>query len=236
MQIGWDMESENKQEYKKAIEYILSLLKDKTLKVGDRLPTERGIAHTLSISRNSIREALSVLNGMGIIERRQGSGNYVSKNLAGAIQDMIRIMLAVDSTTKEDICSFRRYMDKMVCMAILERGMDEKCTLQMQMILEKMEIAENADIAALDENFHRNLILATENSFWITIMDAVIGVYREWIDRVLEKADVKDYNRLLKSHSLILSGLIENRQDLCMYAIDSHYDIIDRLLKNRKQL
>lgn len=225
---------QSKQEYKKVIEYICGLLQDSSLKVGDKLPTERGIAETLSISRNSIREALSVLNGMGIIERRQGSGNYVSKNSVGAIQDMIRIMLTIDSTTKEDICSFRRYMDKMVCMAIFDRGTQEKWKVQMQLILEKMEIAGNNEIAVLDENFHRNLMLATDNSFWITIMDAVIGVYREWIDKVLDKADAADYNKLLKSHSLIFSGLIENKHDLCMYAIDTHYDIIDRLLKNEQ--
>ena len=65
------MENSNKQEYKKVIEYICQLLNDNSLKAGDRLPAERSIAQTLSISRNSIREALSALNGMGIIERRQ---------------------------------------------------------------------------------------------------------------------------------------------------------------------
>ena len=98
------MQETNKQEYKKVIEYICGLLQENILKVGDRLPAERVIAQKLSISRNSIREALSMLNGMGIVERRQGSGNYVSKNSVGAIQDMIRIMLTIDSTTKEEIC------------------------------------------------------------------------------------------------------------------------------------
>lgn len=225
------MEKTNKQEYKKVIEYICGLLQKSSLKVGDKLPTERNIAETLSISRNSIREALSILSGMGLIERRQGSGNYVSKNSVVAIQDMIRIMLTIDRTTKEDICSFRRYMDKMVCMAIFDREINDNWRLQMQIILEKMEIAGNNEIAALDESFHRNLMLATDNLFWITIMDAVIGIYREWIDKVLEKADASDYNKILKSHSLIFSGIVENKQELCMYAIDMHYDIIDRLLK-----
>ena len=105
----------------------------------------------------------------------------------------------------------------------------------LELILEKMEIAGNDEIALLDEDFHKNLMLATDNSFWITIMDAVIGVYREWINKVLEKSDAEDYKKLLKSHSLIFSGLVENKRDLCMYAIDMHYDIIDRLLKNDSQ-
>lgn len=80
-----------------------------------------------------------------------------------------------------------------------------------------MELAGSADIADLDESFHRNLMLATENSFWISIMDAVIGVYREWIEKVFEETDADDYDRLLKCHSLILSGIWKiNRICACM--------------------
>ena len=50
-----------RQEYEKAVQYIYSMLRDGVVKPGDRLPTERAIAETLGISRNSTREALSVL-------------------------------------------------------------------------------------------------------------------------------------------------------------------------------
>ena len=93
-------------------------------------------------------------------------------------------------------------------MAVFDKGTQEKWRVTMQLILEKMEIAGNDEIALLDEDFHKNLMLATDNSFWITIMDAVIGVYREWINKVLEKSDAEDYKKLLKSHSLIFSGLV----------------------------
>ena len=62
-----------------------------------------------------------------------------------------------------------------------------------------------------------------------------LDVEMEKVNKVLEKSDAEDYKKLLKSHSLIFSGLVENKRDLCMYAIDMHYDIIDRLLKNDNQ-
>ena len=74
------------QEYTKAIGYIYELVNDGTLEVGSKLPTERAIAQQLGIGRNSTREALSILHGMGIIERRQGSGNYISSD-AGNTHD-----------------------------------------------------------------------------------------------------------------------------------------------------
>ena len=65
-------------EYEKAINYIYSLICDGSLKVGSKLPAERAIAEKLGIGRNSTREALSILHGMGIVTRVHGSGNYVS--------------------------------------------------------------------------------------------------------------------------------------------------------------
>ena len=65
------------QEYEKAIQYIYELMKSGELTIGSRLPTERALAETLGIGRNSTREALSIMHGMGLIERRQGSGNYI---------------------------------------------------------------------------------------------------------------------------------------------------------------
>lgn len=65
-------------EYEKAIEYIDQMIRDGELVTGSRLPTERTISEHLGIGRNSTREALSILHGMGMIKRVQGSGNYVT--------------------------------------------------------------------------------------------------------------------------------------------------------------
>lgn len=43
------------QEYKKAIQYIYELMKSGELTIGSRLPTERALAETLGIGRNSTR-------------------------------------------------------------------------------------------------------------------------------------------------------------------------------------
>ncbi len=66
-------------EYEKAIQYIYSLMQDGTLQNGSKLPTERTIAETLESEEIRLGEALSILHGMGMIERVQGSGNYISK-------------------------------------------------------------------------------------------------------------------------------------------------------------
>lgn len=49
------------------------------LAAGEALPPERLLAQDLGVSRNALREALTRLSSLGMIERRQGSGNRVSR-------------------------------------------------------------------------------------------------------------------------------------------------------------
>ena len=72
------MSKTTSMEYEKVIDYIDELIKNGDLCIGTKLPTERVIAEHLGIGRNSTREALSILHGMGMIRRVQGSGNYVT--------------------------------------------------------------------------------------------------------------------------------------------------------------
>lgn len=62
------MEKQTTQEYEKAIAYIIDRIKEGSLQLGSKLPPERRIAEELGIGRNSIREAISILHGMGLID------------------------------------------------------------------------------------------------------------------------------------------------------------------------
>ncbi|MBN1947622.1 MAG: FadR family transcriptional regulator [Bradymonadales bacterium] len=44
------------------------------LQAGDRLPPERELAHTLGTNRNTLREAIRILESFGLVEVRQGRG------------------------------------------------------------------------------------------------------------------------------------------------------------------
>ena len=183
-------------EYEKAINYIYSLICDGSLKVGSKLPAERAIAEKLGIGRNSTREALSILHGMGMITRVQGSGNYVSKNAGSSIKQIITVMLALGTITKQDVCEFRRIMEKSVCSVLINKSFSRQQEEHFRELLNEMKIAQSKRLVEIDKAFHDSLILATENTLFITVMEAVTEVYREWIDIVLKKADKENKQKL----------------------------------------
>lgn len=217
-------------EYEKAIDYILSMIQQGELTVGSKLPTERAIADRLSIGRNSTREALSILHGMGMVDRVHGSGNYISENANGTMRQMLVMMLALGTITKKDICEFRRVMEKATCTLILSKGLREEHRLQLEKILSDMKKALGKKQAALDKELHLLLIRASENSLLETIMSAVMTVYRDWIDVALSKAGSDAKAKLRDCHNGIVGGLASGDADEVSRNIDAHYDLTEELI------
>ncbi len=217
-------------EYEKAINYIYGLMKDGTLREGSRLPAERAISEELGIGRNSTREALSILQGMGLIESVRGSGNYVTRKAGQSIKQTIKMMLALGSISEQDVCVFRREMERSVCSLLMRKTLPSERKQEMEYLLHKMKHLRGKRLAEADKTFHDLLIQATENDLWIIIMEAVTEVYSEMIDRAIRNADEDGQNRLRQFHEDIFMGLVDKDNEKMMRAIEEHYDMIEELL------
>lgn len=215
-------------EYEKAIDYIFGMIQNGELTVGSKLPTERAIAQELNIGRNSTREALSILHGMGMVKSVQGSGNYICADANKTIFQILTVMLALGSITKKDVCEFRRAMEKTVCMLLLEKGISEDADKKMKSLLDNMKKDQSA--VRSDKEFHALLVTATQNELLSTIMGAVMTVYQEWIELVLKKADPETKNILVSYHEDIYNGIKDKNESLVNEAIDKHYNLIEELL------
>lgn len=224
---------EEGREYQKAIEYLCGLVKEGELKIGSKLPTERKLAEILSIGRNSTREALRILENMGVIACRQGSGNYITGNMTKTISGVIEMMLLLKQVTREDILTFRRDMEKAVCHAIIEKGTVEKWYDKIKGILSAdLETQSLEEQIEADRKFHYMLIQATENQLWICISEAIITVYETWIGDVLRHTDLNMKRKLQEVHLALLYALKEGSRELCETAVDKHYDLVDVKLQS----
>lgn len=54
-----------------------------TYKMGDRLPSENELSEEFNFSRQTVRQALGILEREGYLVRRRGSGTYVAKESPG---------------------------------------------------------------------------------------------------------------------------------------------------------
>jgi GntR family transcriptional regulator len=65
--------------YVQIAEGFLDRIESGELAPGDRLPPERELSVLLAVNRMTVRRALRMLEGQGLLIRRQGAGTYVAK-------------------------------------------------------------------------------------------------------------------------------------------------------------
>lgn len=221
----------NSPEYEKVIDYVYKKIENGSLAIGSKLPTERAISDELAISRNSTREALKTLECMGLITRKQGSGNYISADMKNNLREMINVMLLINSVSKEDICSFRRFMEKTTCEAVINADKDDEWYKKMyELLSETNDYSDMPRAADADRRFHYSIIDAADNALLSMIMYAVTDVYRKWIDGILAITSANTKAELAKAHRGILDGLYEKNIEKCNYYINIHYNIIEDYL------
>ena len=217
-------------EYEKVITYIYHKMQSGELIVGSKLPTERALAKELGVGRNSAREALSILTGMGMVKRVHGSGNYIEKNAHKAIQQIITMTLALGTITGSNILEFRRNMEKTVCQVVMEKGLSEKQKAHIKEIVSKMEKSDQEERLYLDKEFHDSLIRATDNPVFVTILEAISEVYREEMREVIEKTDDETAERFFKIHEGIYQGIANEDSSKALSYIEEHFNLVEEMI------
>ena len=124
----------------------------------------------------------------------------------------------------------RRMMEKSVCNAVIHTGLTKEQRERLESMVNQMSMVIGENLVDTDKAFHEELIADTGNNLWITLMEAVVEVYREWIDYVIKHADGIKKKKLLKTHEMIYDSLIKKDIETLNAAIDEHYDIIEELL------
>src|SRR4051794_6253262 len=58
--------------------YVVRQIEQGAVRVGDRLPSERDLSQLLGVSRPLVREGYRILESLGVVEVRVGSGVYIA--------------------------------------------------------------------------------------------------------------------------------------------------------------
>ncbi len=121
---------------------------DHRFKPGDALPGEGELAKQMGISRPSLREAMKVLQTIGVIETRHGSGTYVGslslKPLADGMAFQILIAAQHSSTAPQDLLDLvdlRQAFEMSEMRKAVGRHTDEQIT-RMQSIVNEMRLMD----------------------------------------------------------------------------------------------
>ncbi|WP_417554869.1 FadR/GntR family transcriptional regulator [Microbacterium sp.] len=97
--------------YELVIDAIEERIMNGSLTVGDPLPPERELAGRLEVSRASVREALRVLESLGVIRSNGGSGRaagtFVAAMPSAALSRFLRLHVALANFSIEEVIETR---------------------------------------------------------------------------------------------------------------------------------
>jgi GntR family transcriptional repressor for pyruvate dehydrogenase complex len=217
------------REYSKVIEYIKERIGKGELRCGDKLPTERELAETLSVGRYSIREALRIMNALGMIESRQGSGNYLTAGIEKNLTEAMELMLLIKQVDYLQISRLRRAIELYAydcALGYLSASQLE----ELKKITEQISQHTGPERAAFDKQFHDLIIAGSNNTLIISIMDSLSKVCSKLIEKVLTEAAPKLQSMFMDTHENMLKGLLTKELSLGIQAIHLHYDLIDSMI------
>lgn len=161
------------------------------LQAGERLPTERALMEQLQVGRSTIREAISHLQALGVIETRKGSGTYLLKPVSKAT---IHMPLSLDAGTLRDALlqtlEVRRGIEceaGMVAaakrtaedLALIERNLNE---------MERVHI-EKGTSGPEDLAFHLAIYDATHNPLFRQLLEQMRETFWQFWQHPFERQD-----------------------------------------------
>lgn len=221
---------ESEKVYFLVIEYIKELVKKGDVKFGGKIPSERELMSTLGLSRNSIREALRTLENMGLLECRQGQGNFLVNRVGQSLSSLFSVLLFMKESNYVEISQLRRFIE-MGAFLLAAQNLDQTSREGLQEILDKIDQCEKKERVRLDKKFHDYLIQISGNHLLTLLNEALSELFETMISDYTLHITQKNWDRLLDCHRKVYDCLIRNDVQEGMKAIREHYNIIDEDLK-----
>ena len=203
------------------LDSLLAAIESGRIRIGEELPPERDLAEALGISRNSLRECLSILSFMGIVENR-GNRKVLVKNADYYRKARSLLELSYSPDTFADLMEFRRTNEREIARLACRRATEEDLA-RLRSSVERLE--RDATDYLADIEFHVNLAYASHNTIFAAMSDYVNCLILELRMRFFEREDY--HGKTAEAHRRIYEAVLERDEELAAYEMGRHLKIIE---------
>jgi DNA-binding FadR family transcriptional regulator len=205
-------------------ERIAAMVQSGLLREGDELPSERELAATLGVSRETVRSAMQMLAARGLVEISQGSRTRV----LGAANHLLRHPLADDNPSEEEertVYEVRRLVELPAIRLAVERiEPADLSRLQHLVEAQRSMTADPVRFQISDAEFHGVIYKASGNSLLADFLQGSYSFGLGYRRRVLLAKGAVQLS--LDDHVAILDGFERRDPDAAAAAMERHLDRI----------
>lgn len=171
---------------------------------GDRLPSEQELCAELGVSRVAVREALKILEALGVVEIRHGRGMFIPEYPRPPVIDPLQFLLSLGDADPEHVKELR-FMVELGFSRIAQRKISEAELRKLEENLNALKKASEKKQVTLemDLEFHYLILEATRNPLIIQLGKAILGLFHDSIE-----AGIKEHPEApVKHHTLIFEAM-----------------------------
>ncbi len=209
--------------YMQIARQIRDLIRDGTLKVGEQLPPERTLVEQFGASRACVREALSALEMLGLIECRSGQGNYIKADGSEGTIDGEMLKALLSDHDPYEIFEARLEMEPNMAALAAERATDEELE-QLKAFVVKLRglgeaiLSEGFKDAIVDEymdtdrRFHMEIGRAAHNNVLFTVYSGVNLMTKETHWKAMKSKGLSNEENIkayAAEHEAILAAILQ---------------------------
>ena len=171
----------NKSVVDRVVDQLTGAIINGELKPGDKIPTELELAESFQVGRNSVREAIKVLEAFGVLHIKRSEGTFVSGEFNKRMLDPMLYGLLLHKDSGTEIHDLRQVFDT----GILNVAIGMASPAGIAAVRQSLEALREAAVASppsaerllsADVAFHKAVVAATEN--------ALIASVAGYIDRL----------------------------------------------------
>ncbi|EWS81758.1 hypothetical protein BF93_16300 [Brachybacterium phenoliresistens] len=209
-----------------ALEFLDTLVREGTrTEKGIRLPTERRLAEISGLSRSQVRERLSGLQMLGMLQKVQGSGNMLVDPSTSGTGNVFTLMQRAGLVSTAQIAQAREMLEIAIAPRILEHVTEAQILALEQTVHDMIDASAARDFAAglkADHDFHLALFDILDNP----IMTYMVGSMNQALhDLLLER------RRVVISREIAENGGVIPE----MFTTDEVHFEITRALRSRRR-
>lgn len=202
-----------------------------SLSPGDRLPPEPELAEGFGVSRPTVREAMKILRGQGVLETARGArgGNFIrhprTLDMAESLGETYCLWFDIGDISVAEVDEARAVVERACVRLAAVRRTTEDIT-EMHTIL--AEAADPAlplqDFLALEVAFHRAIANSARNRLLNLPMQA-IHMVRPRTNKLLK---THDRPKVLAQHRALAEAIESGDPDVAESRLNEHLEHLDR--------
>jgi DNA-binding FadR family transcriptional regulator len=160
------------------VDQIKALIRDGSLKPGDRLPSERDLCQRFEVSRVTMREALRVLEASGLVTIRVGAhgGAFLTAPSADRIGEGLADLITLSALTAGEVTETRRIVELGALPLVVERATDEDIADLFRLVEEGQAALEAGTYdMAMSATFHSRVAACAHNDALTLLIQSFHG-------------------------------------------------------------